>query len=354
MRDIVSLAEGWLALGERVAIATVVRVIGTAPQPAGARMIASTAGRMAGSVSGGCVETVVYGEMQAVLAGGAPRVLRFGITEEMIWEVGLACGGTIDVLVQELDPALVGALAREMEAERAAALAAVVAGPGGAGETLLAGEGGLLFGPQDPAILAALRLQMERRRPRGTLEALEDGREVYLEAFLPRPALYIVGGVHVAVPLARFARELGFRVVVADPRAKFANRDRFPEADEVLVEWPDEALAHLPAGRDTYIVLLTHDPKIDEPALSAALRTDAAYVGAIGSRKTHAGRAARMAKWGISAEQLAQVHAPIGLDLGGRTPEETALSIIAEVIAVKNGRSGGPLRESSGSIVGPG
>ncbi|HNS50002.1 MAG TPA: XdhC family protein [Anaerolineae bacterium] len=354
MRQLIFTAEAWLAQGERVAVATVVRVIGTAPQPAGARMIASTAGRMAGSVSGGCVEAAVYAEAQAVLAGGAPRLLRFGITEEMIWDVGLACGGTIDVLVQELDPALAGALVREMGAERATALAAVVAGPGGAGETLLLGSGELLAGPADPAVLQALRRQLDRRTPRGTIETLEDGREIFLQVFLPRPALYILGGVHVAIPLTRLARELGFRVVVADPRAKFANADRFPDADEVLVEWPDEALAHLPVGRDTYIVLLTHDPKIDEPALAAALRTDAAYLGAIGSRKTHAGRAARMAKWGITADQLAQVHAPIGLDLGGRTPEETALSIIAEILAVKNGRTGGPLRDSSGPIVGAG
>jgi xanthine dehydrogenase accessory factor len=301
-------------------------------------------------VSGGCVETAVYGEMGRVLAGGAPRLLRFGITGDMIWDVGLACGGTIDVLVQELDPGLAAALARELEAGRPAGLATVVAGPAGVGQTVLAGEEGLLFGPDDPLLLAALTLRLESRQAAGNVQALDDGREVYLEAFLPPPSLYILGGVHVAIPLARFARELGFRVVVADPREKFANRERFPEADEVLVEWPDEALAHLPVGADTYIVLLTHDPKIDEPALAAALRSAAVYIGAIGSRKTHAERAVRMGKWGVTAADLARVHAPIGLDLGGRTPEETALSIIAEVVAVKNGRGGGPLRGSSGPI----
>jgi xanthine dehydrogenase accessory factor len=159
-----------------------------------------------------------------------------------------------------------------------------------------------------------------------------------------------VGGVHIAIPLTRFAKELGFYVTIVDPRAKFANRERFPEADEVLLEWPDEALAHLEIDDATYVVLLTHDPKIDEPTLASALKTEAAYIGAIGSRGTHAARFERMAKWGVSAEQLRRVHAPVGLDLGGRTPEETALSIIAEVISVKNGRSGASLRSTSGPI----
>jgi xanthine dehydrogenase accessory factor len=150
--------------------------------------------------------------------------------------------------------------------------------------------------------------------------------------------------------LTLFAKELGFYVIVADPRAKFANRERFPDADEVLLEWPDEALAHLEIDSATYIVLLTHDPKIDEPTLAAALETEAAYIGAIGSRGTHAARFERMAQWGVTREQLERVHAPIGLDLGGRSPEETALSIISEVIAVKNGRSGVSLRDSQGPI----
>jgi xanthine dehydrogenase accessory factor len=169
---------------------------------------------------------------------------------------------------------------------------------------------------------------------------------VYVEPFLPRAVLIIVGGVHVAIPLTRFAKELGFGVVVVDPRAKFANRERFPEADEVLLEWPDEAFGHLEVDDTTYVVLLTHDPKIDEPTLVAALKTEAAYIGAIGSRGTHAARFERMQKWGVTPEELRRVYAPIGLDLGGRTPEETALSVIAEVVAVKNGRSGASLRET--------
>jgi xanthine dehydrogenase accessory factor len=182
------------------------------------------------------------------------------------------------------------------------------------------------------------------------VQATAPGTEVFFEPFLPPPVLVIVGGVHIAIPLTLFARELGFYVIVVDPRAKFANRERFPDADEVLLEWPDEALVHLDIDEATYVVLLTHDPKIDEPTLAAALKTEAGYIGAIGSRKTHAERFERMARWGITPEELQQVYAPIGLDLGGRTPEETALSIIAEVVAVKHKRSGGSLRDGSGRI----
>jgi xanthine dehydrogenase accessory factor len=188
------------------------------------------------------------------------------------------------------------------------------------------------------------------RTARGAIHEIALGVDVFVEPFLPPPVLLIVGGVHVAIPLTRFARELGFSVIVVDPREKFANRERFPEAEEVRVEWPDEAFDHLAVGRDTYVVLLTHDPKIDEPTLASALQTEAAYIGAIGSRGTHAARFERMQKWGVTPEALRRVYAPIGLDLGGRTPEETALSIIAEVVAVKNGRCGASLRETSGSI----
>jgi len=350
MKDILALIEGWQAQGEQVAVATVIRVAGSAPRPVGARMIVSSAGRMAGSVSGGCIETAVHGEMMDLLGGGAPRMLRFGISDDMIWDVGLSCGGTIDVLVQGLEPALVAAFRLAVECGQAVGLATVVKGSGAVGETTLVGTDGWVLGPDDPRIVATMQQRLADRQRAGAVQAIDDQTEVFLESFLPPPELYIIGGVHVAIPLSRFAKELGFRVVVIDPRGRFANCERFPEADEILVEWPDEALSHLPVGGATYIVLLTHDPKIDEPALAAALKAGAAYIGAVGSRKTHADRAERMAKWGVTAEELQRVYAPIGLDLGGSTPEETALSIMAEVVAVKNGRSGAPLCQGSGPI----
>ena len=350
MKDLLPLIESWQAQGEQVAVATVIRVAGSAPRPVGARMIVSSAGRMAGSVSGGCVETTVYGEMMDLLGGGPPRVLRFGITDDMIWNVGLACGGTIDILVQSLEPALVAAFRLAVERDQAVGLATIVKGSGAVGEIALVGTDGWILGPNDPRIVAAMQQRLADRQEVGVVLAVDDQTEVFFELFQPPPSLYIMGGVHVAIPLTRFAKELGFRVVVVDPRSKFANRERFPEADEVLVEWPDEALRHLPVGEATYIVLLTHDPKIDEPSLAAALKSGAAYIGAIGSRKTHADRFERMAKWGVTAEDLQRVYAPIGLDLGGHTPEETALSIMAEVVAVKNGRSGASLCQGNGPI----
>ena len=350
MRELLPQIQAWQAAGEQVAAATVIEVDGSAPRPVGARMIVSSGGSMAGSVSGGCVETVVYEELMDVLAGGSPRLLHFGITDDMIWDVGLACGGTIDVFCQPLEATLVAAVADLLKQAEAFALATVVAGDRSLGTTSLITARGTLMGPEEEELVTAAREMLASRRAAGTVQTISPGLGVFIEPFLPPPLLVIIGGVHVAIPLTRFARELGFRVIVADPRAKFANRERFPEANEVLVEWPDDALAHVKVDDATYIVVLTHDPKIDEPTLAAALKTRAAYVGAIGSRKTHAERHERMARWGVTAEDLRRVYGPIGLDLGGRTPEETALSIIAEVVAVKNGRSGASLRATSGPI----
>jgi xanthine dehydrogenase accessory factor len=341
--------KAWQAAGEEVTLATVIRVIGSAPRPVGAKMIVSSSGRMAGSVSGGCVETTVYEEMMDILAGGPPRILHFGITEDMIWDVGLACGGTIDLFVQRLDPTLVAALDNAVEQGKPVALVTIVDGET-TGASALVTTAGVIEGSGDERIVAAAQEVLAARARAGSLHVIAPGQELFVEPFLPSPVLVIIGGVHIAIPLTRFAKELGFYVIVADPRAKFANRERFPEADEVRVEWPDEALAHLEVDDSTYIVLLTHDPKIDEPTLAAALKTEAGYVGAIGSRKTHAERFERLARWGITPEQLRRVYAPIGLDLGGRTPEETALSIIAEVVAIRNSRSGCSLRDSSGPI----
>ena len=344
MIDLLPEIQEWLAAGEELAMATVVRVAGSAPRPAGARMIISSEGRMAGSVSGGCVETTVYEEMMDLLQGGPPRLLHFGITEDMIWDVGLACGGTIDVFVHRLEPELASAVAHLSAAKEPFVLATVLAGPG-MGQVFLVDRREALPADPDEVLASAARQVLAARNDRGVVQAVEPDREAFFEAFLPAPQMIIIGGVHTAIPLTRFAKELGFDVVVADPRAKFANRERFPEADEVFQEWPDEALAHLTVDESTYIVLLTHDPKIDEPTLAAALKTPAAYIGAIGSRGTHAGRRERMASWGITPEDLQRVYGPIGLDIGGRSPQETALAIIAEVVAVKNGKSAGFLRD---------
>jgi len=349
MIELLGTIEQWFAAREQVAVATVIRVEGSAPRPVGARMVASSGGRMAGSVSGGCVETTVYQEMAGLLDGGPPRTLHFGITQDMIWDVGLACGGTIDVFIQALDPELIAAFGRRVAQGEPVALVAFLEGENAGGTALVTREG-LAMGPDSGSAASRAVEVLAARVERGAIHELAPDMRVYIEPFLPPPVLVIAGGVHVAIPLARFGKELGFRVIVVDPRQTFANRERFPGADQVLVAWPDEALSGLEVGDTTYIVLLTHDPKIDEPTLAAVLKTSAAYIGAIGSRKTHADRYERMEKWGVSREQLDRVYSPVGLDLGGGTPEETALSIIAEIVAVKNGRTGGSLRHSTGPI----
>jgi xanthine dehydrogenase accessory factor len=350
MNDLLQQIEAWQTAGDQIAMATVVRVVGSAPRPVGSRMIVSSGGRMAGSVSGGCVETTVYEELMDVLTGGSARMLHYGITDDMIWDVGLACGGTIDVFAQRLDPGLVAAFKHHLDQGVPFALATTVSGDGSVGESTLVTAQGAALGLDDDNIVGAAQQVLLEGESRGTIREIALGTELFIECFLPPPVILLIGGVHIAIPLAHFAKELGFYVIVADPRAKFANRERFPDADQVLLEWPDEALGHLAVDDRTYIVLLTHDPKIDEPALAAALKTEACYIGAIGSRRTHAERFSRMAKWGVSAEQLQRVYAPIGLDLGGRTPAETALSIVSEIVAVKNGRQGGSLRAGHGPI----
>jgi xanthine dehydrogenase accessory factor len=272
----------------------------------------------------------------------------------------LACGGEIDVLVEALDPALCAALREEGGRDQPCALATVIEPEEARGQkALLAANGSLLYAVGlSPSSKMIWVVQAAAERGQAETVPLADPTvELFIEPFLPPPTLVVIGGVHVAVPLVRFAKELGFRVVVADPRAHFARPERFPQADQILVEWPDEALEHLPLGSNTYVAILTHDPKIDEPALSSLLgplgeATPVRYLGAIGSRQTHTARFERLARLGVGAERLEEVYAPIGLDLGGRTPAEIALSIMAEIVAVKNGRGGGSLRQSSGPIGG--
>lgn len=342
--------ERWLDAGLDVAVATVVRVTGSAPRPVGAKMIVAADGQMAGSVSGGCVETAVFEELRDILRGASPRTVRFGISDEMSWDVGLACGGTIDVLLQSLAPGIVRALVACLQEGEPTAVATEIGETEGSVSSALVTASGIQAGRLGEPAVDLVRQVLEAGRGEARIRTTETGSEVFVDAYWPPPVLVLIGGVHVAIPLSRLAREFGFYVVVADPRGKFADTARFPQAHEVLVEWPDQALERLGVAKSTYVVVLTHDPKIDEPALATALRSEATYVGAIGSRKTHRERYERMARLGVSREQLGRVYAPIGLDLGGRTAEETALSIMAEIIAVKNGRGGGSLRDGQGPI----
>jgi xanthine dehydrogenase accessory factor len=262
-------------------------------------------------------------------------------------------------------------LRRCLAEERLVAVATVLAGPARAGAKLLIHpdgrtEGSLGAGALDEAVgREAVRAQRREESVRraydaalldGALESGAEGREpvdVFIEVFAPSPHLLLFGGDHIAIPLTHYAKELGFRVTIVDARSRFANRQRFPDADEIVVAWPDKAFAQLAVNTSTYIAILSHDPKLDEPATHGALGTDARYIGAIGSRKTHADRRERLRREGFSDEQIARIHGPIGLDLGGQTPAEIALSIVAEVVATRYGRRLAPVAEAAPDSAAP-
>ena len=323
MREILRELSEWSEAGEDIAIATVVETWGSSPRPLGSKMAVTRSGKMAGSVSNGCIEGAVFEEAQKVLKSRAAKVAAFGVTDDVAFEVGLACGGHIEVFVQPLGPVhrrLMGKLAKNE--------------PATLRTDLLTGEAELVDGA-----------------PSGAELARRDG-SWFVEPFRRPAHLVIVGAIHIAIPLHRLAKTMGYRVTVVDARAKFATRERFPEADELIVAWPDEAMAKLVVDNSTYVVILTHDPKFDLPALRSVLTKEAGYIGAIGSRKTNQNRFDALRSEGFTEAQLARVHGPIGLDLGGRGAEETALGILAEITAVRFGGSGASKRDEVRSGLG--
>jgi len=317
VREVLAELEEWTRAGEEIALATVVETWGSSPRPLGSKMVVTRSGKMAGSVSNGCIEGAVFEEAQKVLKTGEPKVAAFGVADDVAFEVGLACGGHIEVFVEPLAPAhkqLLGMLERN----EAATLRT----------NLVTGEVELTAGAVSGSELA-------RREGDWFIEPLR------------RPAhLVIVGAIHIAIPLHRLAKLMGYRVTVVDARSKFATKERFPEADELIVAWPDEAMAKLTLDNSTYVVILTHDPKFDLPALRSVLGKEVGYIGAIGSRKTNQNRFDTLRGEGFTEEQIARVHGPIGLDLGARGAEETALGILAEITATRFGGTGVSMREA--------
>jgi xanthine dehydrogenase accessory factor len=330
VKEILGDAERWHARGERFALATVVATRRSAPRPVGSKLAVSEGGEMAGSVSGGCVENDVYEHAKEVLGGGGPRLVTYGISDELALSVGLPCGGEIDVFVEEADPALVGEIRSLLERDERAALLTVVEGEGIGRRTLSTDEG----------VLRAGRSHLID----------EEGEKVFADVFGPPPRLLVFGAVDTAEELCRLAKQLGWRTIVADARGKFATPERVPSADEVIVAWPDDAIAQVKPGSDTAVVVLTHDDKFDVPAIKGALETDTLYIGALGSRRNQARRRERLLEAGVPEGELDRIAGPCGLDIGAGTPAETALSIMAEILAYRAGREGGPLREAKGRI----
>ncbi len=353
MRDVLDELTDWTARGDRVAVATVVGVKRSAPRPPGAKMAISEHGQVAGAVSGGCVEGAVVDIAEDVLRTGTPRLRHFGIADEEAWDVGLPCGGEIDVWIEPYAHAGLAAVAR---AHGRAALVTVLA-DGVGGERLLVHRDGRREGSlgdpvlDDDAAAAADELMWAERSERRELRRGDAAVTVFVDVVHPPPRLVVFGAVDFAASVCEVARAAGMRAFVVDPRRRFATPERFPAAERVVAAWPAPAFAQLGGiDRATSIAVLTHDPKLDDAALLIALRSEARYVGAMGSRRAQAARRERLLEAGLDEDALARLAAPIGLDLGAISAEETAVSIVAEVVAARHGRSGGPLREARGRI----
>lgn len=346
MKDVIAQLDEWAAAGRPAAVATVVETKRSAPRPPGAKMAITAQGDVAGMVSGGCVEGAVIEVAQDVLAGGPPRLLHYGVSDDEAWEIGLPCGGEIAVWVDRPDGPESAAF---QELARTGGHGALVTRMDDGRRLLVARDGttqGSLGAPDLDADAAAVAARLMRHDRSSRTEA--HGVPLFVDVTLPPPRLIIVGAIDLAAVICELAALGGWRPFVADPRGFFARPDRFPHAERVVAAWPAKAIAEL-GGIDagTALVILTHDPKIDDAALEVALRSDAAYIGVMGSRRMQAGRRARMVELGFGEADLARLSGPVGLDLGALTPFETALSVMAELVAVRRGREGGRLRDST-------
>jgi xanthine dehydrogenase accessory factor len=394
VRDILDPITKWWAAGQTFGLATVVRTFSSAPREPGASLAVSPAGEVVGSVSGGCVEGAVYELANEVAASGKPVLQRYGISDDDAFAVGLTCGGIIDIFVEPASRDRYEELGEVADAVRAGtpvAVATVIAGPGQvgarrviwgqpaaapngdgqrqhvsgavpAGQQHVNGQAGpdpagtLGSGPRlDQAVdddargmLAQGLTGVRRYGPDG--ERRRDELSVFVQSFAPPPLMLVFGAIDFAAAVARAGKFLGYRVTVCDARPVFATKSRFPDADEVVTDWPHRYLSGLETDGRTVICVLTHDPKFDVPLLEVALRRPAAYIGAMGSRRTHDDRLARLREIGMTEQELARLRSPIGLDLGARTPEETAIAIAAELIQLRWGGSGQPLTHTTGRI----
>jgi xanthine dehydrogenase accessory factor len=324
MREVLDQVRSMHAAGERVAVATVVSTKRSAPRPLGSRLAVSETGAMVGSVSGGCVESDVALRAAEVLAGAPPMLVTYGISDDDAFDVGLPCGGEIEVFIAEVDIEEVDRVAEADAAGDRLAVTTVIAGDSAGAKT---------YGPGE-----------------GHSSAAREGESTFVEHYAPPPLLLIFGAVDTAQHLSRIAKQVGFRTVVSDARAKFATAERLPDADEIVVGWPAQAYDRYPPDDATYVVTLTHDARFDEPALGPALRSPVPYIGALGSRRAQETRRRRLLNAGYSDAEIDRISGPLGLDIGAMTPAETAVSIMAEVLATRSGRSGGRLADSKGRI----
>jgi xanthine dehydrogenase accessory factor len=342
MRDVLDKLDQWRESNQELAITTVVETWGSAPRPIGSKMVITMAGGIAGSVSAGCVEGAVIEEAQSVIKSAKPRLIEFGVADETAWEVGLACGGKIKVFIEpgsSLD-SIYYTLKDNLISGKTFATVTILEGDmDTTNKKMLIQSDGKIVGdltlPAEAEYIKDKALEFLENDKSGML-AFPDGTKVFVESYPLPSKLIIIGGGHLSDPLITIANAAGFETILIDPREAFANRERFPHVDKLIRQWPQDAMSNLTIDRSAYIVVLTHDPKLDDPALLLSLKSNARYVGALGSRRTNHKRVERLRKAGLTEEQLSQLHAPIGLELGGQSQSEIAISIMAEIVQVKN------------------
>ncbi|HEX9033480.1 MAG TPA: XdhC family protein [Streptosporangiaceae bacterium] len=367
MRDILDQIVKWWDAGETFGLATVVATFSSAPREPGAAMAVSPGGEAVGSVSGGCVEGAVYELSGEVRASGQPVLQRYGVSDESAFSVGLTCGGIIDLFVEPVSAQTYpefGEIAAAVRAGHPVAVATVIDGPGKVGArrviwpadrephaTGTLGSGDRLDQAVDDDARGMLAQGLTGVRHYGAEgERRMDQLAIFVQSFAPPPRMLVFGAIDFAAAVARIGKFLGYRVTVCDARPVFATASRFPDADEVITDWPHRYLSGITTDERTVICVLTHDPKFDVPVLEVALRTPAAYIGAMGSRRTHEDRLDRLREAGMSEAEIGRLRSPVGLDLGARTPEETAVAIAAELIQLRWGGSGQPLSVTEGRI----
>lgn len=362
MRDIIDEIQPWFNSGEPFALATVTRTWSSAPYPVGAAMAVSQSGEVIGSVSGGCVEGAIHETALEVLKTGQPQSVTYGVSDENAFAVGLTCGGTIELFIRIVDQenfphfqVIYGAI----KEQKPIAIATLIDGSGALGAHIIFDNENIygtlnVAGLDHSAVEDGRDLLSQGKTRTVTLgasgEPMVEEVSIFIESYAPAPKMILFGAIGFAAAVARIGKFLGYHVTVCDARALFATKKRFPEADEVVVEWPHRYLPTVEIDERTVICVLTHDPKFDVPVLEIALRTNAGYVGAMGSRRTHEDRLHRLREIGMTESELARLRSPIGLDIGSRTPEEIAVSIAAEIISDLTGANRQPLSEGKNSI----
>ena len=363
MRDVLADLESWWREGKTVGLATVVGTWRSAPRQVGAAMVVGPDGTVVGSVSGGCVEGAVYELATTVRDGGGSLLQRYGVSDDDAFAVGLTCGGIIDVFVERANRTTFPEFGRVAESIRdgiPVAVATLISGDQTRiGCRLVVGADAVYGSLGSERLDDAVRDDVTGMLVQGRTGIIHYGLDgerrgddlaIFVACYAPRPRMIVFGAIDFAAAVASIGSFLGYRVTVCDAREPFTTRKRFPDADEVVVAWPHKYLAQTQTDERTVVCVLTHDPKFDVPLLELALRLPLAYVGAMGSRRTNADREQRLRELGLTDEELSRLHAPIGLDIGARTPEETAVSVAAELIALRWGGSGSPLRELTGPI----